>query len=944
MAISKEQAKEEIQRIINKYEKLKSEGKIKQYNEEATKQGFILPLFHALGWEVEDTEEVYPESKVSKGRVDYSFKSGGITKFFLEAKKLSENLDDSRWSSQAISYAWHKGVAWSVLCDFEGLKVFNAEYKIDNPVLFDLTYDKYLSNFEQLWLLSKESFLNKSIDLEAEKWKKKPKREKIDKALFEDLTKWRNSLLSSIRKSDSSITEEQADEAIQRIIDRLIFIRVCEDRELEDPRLLATAREDRGTTLKQLLQLFAYYKHKYNSKLFDEHLADQVKIDDNILVKIIDDLTGSKEAFIKYDFNAINADVLGIIYEQYLGYILKKVGKGVKATKGKAHRKEMGIYYTPTYIVDYIVKNTVKEYCKDKTLEQISNIKILDPACGSGSFLIKAFDELVAIIKERIKRGEKTKLFDELTPDGELLLGQKIQIACRNIYGVDLDSKAVEIAQLSILLKLLENEGKDHKGGKLLPTILNIKCGNSLIDDPAIAGDKAFKWEEQFDYVFKEGGFDVIVGNPPYIQMQKVKPTEKHFIEKAFPEVSESQNDLWYYFAYRSITLLKNLGRLGFITSRYFLEAAHAKKLRKIILGNTKIKQIVDFKGLNVFEGIGTHTTIFILEKDYDPSKRLRNKINVSTTSAILDFVYSRISTHIVNQSDLTENIWELTTQKEASIIASLRKDSEKLGDICKLGTGIKTGYDNAFVVSKSNAESNKLEKGVLKPWIKNSQIKRYFIQPTNKLVIYTTKAINTKTIPNILQYLNKYKQILSDKNKTRGEDSKWWQLYRPREYLFDMPKEKIMCPYKAKSNSFAYDSTETCGSGDIYVIVPNKNAKFNIKYLLGILNSAPLNFYFSRVGKKKGNLFEYYSEPLAEIPIHILKDPETKLHEKIVQLVDSMLNFNKRLNEIGDKKTDERARIEAEIKKTDAEIDALVYMLYDITEEEKKIIEESLK
>ena len=881
MVLTKDQAKEDIQKIINKYERIKSEGKIKQYNEEMTKKDFILPIFRALGWDVDDSAEVSAEEKVSKGRADYSFRLNNITKFFLEAKKLSENLDDPRWSEQAISYSWHKGVAWAVLCDFEGIKVFNAEYKTDNPVLFDLTYDKYLSNFEQLWLLSKESFQNKAIDIEAEKWKKKPKREKIDKALFEDLTKWRSKLLSSIKKLNSSYTEDEADEAVQRIIARFVFIRVCEDRELEESRLLAVIREDRGAIAKNLRKLFEYYRNKYNSKIFDVHSADKVSIDDNVLTEVIQDLTGSKEAYIKYDFNAINADVLGTIYEQYLGYILKKVGRGVTVAKGKTHRKEMGIYYTPTYIVEYIVKNTVKEYCKDKTLEQISKIKILDPACGSGSFLIKAFDELSAIIKERIKRSEKYDIYDELTPEGELLLGQKIQIACRNIYGVDLDPKAVEIAQLSILLKLLENEGKDHKGGKLLPTILNVRCGNSLIDDSAIAGDKAFKWEGQFKDVFDEGGFDVVIGNPPY--GAELNANERKFMSKKF-KFSGGYNNTALLFIEKSLDVLDKKGLFGMIVPKSLAFSQRWAAGRKLIKNN--LIKVVDAS--KAFEGVRLEQMIIILDK------------NLQKNFYILEYI------QLGGLIPIDKKVITLTD----SII--LHGDAEDLNIFNKLNRCTKYFKDITKTCRGLPFQKNLTEEKTPYPIVKGKTISRYNLRLSGE---YLPESIIKKN-KNRIDLLKKLK-IVSQRIVAH--------VTKPKDHI-------IIMSALDKEGVLTLDTVENTMSID---------KKYSLDFLLCLLNSKLISWYAYRYIFSKAirtmDLDEYY---LGKIPL-----PCGKIENSIFSnLATKMLSFNKRLNEIGDKKTDERAKIEEEINKTDAEIDELVYKLYEITKEEKKIIEESLK
>src|SRR3989339_2191877 len=541
--ITKEQAREEIKKLVEKYNKLVESGKSKSYNEEMTKKDFILPLFRALGWSVEDGDEVTAEEKISKGRVDYAFRIEGIPKLFLEAKSLREDLDRKEFAEQAINYAWHKGATWAILTDFEGIKVFNAEWKSVNYLqnqFFSINCNRFLDNFEQLWLLSRESLENGVIDKEAEKWGKKAKKVPVDKQLLSDLTRFRELLTKNILKNNVSknLSAEELDEAIQRIIDRLIFIRTIEDKQLEAPILQSLIRENQTKRVyKKLNNAFRKIDDIYNSKLFAFHLCEELNIDDDVLEKIITGLFKTSDETVHYDFSAIDADVLGNIYEQYLGYILRKTEKRGKLVEGKVHRKEQGIYYTPTYVVDYIVKNTIGELAKDKKID-LSKIKVLDPACGSGSFLMKAFDYLVTL--DRKKNGEIAQTKLDLT-GASASYGRKVEILKENIFGVDLDPKAVEIAQLNLLLKTAE---KKHR----LPTLQeNIKVGNSLIDDPVVAGDRAFKWEEQFKDIMKDGGFDVVIGNPPYINNRNLPENEKSFFEKNY-STAYQQYDIYVLF------------------------------------------------------------------------------------------------------------------------------------------------------------------------------------------------------------------------------------------------------------------------------------------------------------------------------------------------------------------------------------------------------------
>src|SRR3989339_642667 len=400
--INTETSKKEIRQLVEKYNKVKAENRVGAYNEEMTKKDFILPLFRALGWNTEDSNEVTAEEQISRKRVDYSFRINGIPKFFLEAKSLKADLSTTEFIEQAINYAYHKGCTWAILTDFESVDVYNAEWKISNlsqSRLKSIPCHEFIDRFNELWLLSRQSFEQGLLDKEAEKWGKKTKKASIDKQLLADFTRFRELLSKSITKLNSrnNLTETDLDESVQRILDRLIFIRNCEDRKLEEKTLIPISREweskGSGQLIKGLREVFTGFDDRYNSKIFAKHLCDDLDIDNEVLDEVIQGLYYTKDKSVSYDFSAIEADVLGNIYEQYLGHILKKSQKRATVTESHAHRKEQGIYYTPTYIVDYIVKNTLGELLKNRKVDA-EKIRVLDPACGSGSFLIKAFDIL----------------------------------------------------------------------------------------------------------------------------------------------------------------------------------------------------------------------------------------------------------------------------------------------------------------------------------------------------------------------------------------------------------------------------------------------------------------------------------------------------------------------------------------------------------------------
>ena len=391
--------------------------------------------------------------------------------FIWKQKKLSADLHKEEYANQVIRYSFNTGVTWAVLTDFKNLKVFNAqdfEKTLAGKLFFEIPYTQYLEKFDQLWLLSKESFEKDALDKEGEKYGKKLQKVSVTSLLYKDLQKCRDILTKELAAWNQNIDKDLLDEGVQKILDRLIFIRLAEDRDIEPKTLMPMFREWQAGYIEgkkeqfyqSMVKKFRELDDIYNSDLFSEHSFEKWGDYGDATGKVINILYG-KAGYYEYDFKAMPADVLGAVYENYLGYRLSQSKKGATVAKDAKKRKEHGIYYTPSFIVDYIVKNALGPILdKCKSVSDLKKIKVLDPACGSGSFLVKALKMI------------NDKYMDFGAGNNEL---RKYFILTQNIYGVDLDEQAVEITRLNLLINALS------KREKFPPLINNIKNGNSLI-------------------------------------------------------------------------------------------------------------------------------------------------------------------------------------------------------------------------------------------------------------------------------------------------------------------------------------------------------------------------------------------------------------------------------------------------------------------------------
>ena len=879
-----------IKKLVEKYERLTSEGKLKSYNEETTKKDFIIPLFKALGWDTESSD-VSAEETIKNKRVDYGFRINGMPKFFLEAKSLREDdIINIKYVEQAIDYAWMKSCTWAVLTNFRTLIVYNAEQKNPDPRMnwfLKFTDPKdYIEKSDKLLLLSRDSIARGDLDKAAEEVGKKESKKPIDKALLDDITTFREALYNNIKSNNQikNLSEEEIEEAVQRIIDRLIFIRNAEDRGLEPEELRSKLREWSSSEKKSLLSLLAKiystYNADYDSKLFEPHLCDEVKIDDGILEEVITGLYESKDKLYRYDFSLISADILGNIYEQYLGRILKKVGKTDKLEASKAKRKSEGIYYTPTYIVDYIVRNTVGELIKDKKTD-VSKIKVLDPACGSGSFLIKTFDVLNEYHSSK-KNYNQNKL--DISGTGTTY-STKLGILKDNIFGVDLDKQAVDIAQLNLLLKVAEKKER-------LPVLQqNIKNGNSLIDDPNLAGDKAFKWNEEFTEIMKNGGFDVVIGNPPYF---KIFENDVINQTKDYKEIKSGMMNASAIFINRSSKLIRNGGYLGMIVPKMLSFTDSWDKIRHKLLSEYKILYVIDCG--KAFKGVLLEQIIFILKKE-KPSN------NDKITIGELDNHTIKETAKVLQRNCSLENKIPLEPNPLAYEIKSkMEVENKRLGDIADitLGLGIQ---GKAFFFNEPREGSEKVLRG--------EDIQRYtirgckFYNPNSKEIQEYKKIISHFKTPHIV--VQRIVAHIRDHIKITA--------------AFD---EKGLFSFNTVTNIFVNDKA------------------YSNEFILALLNSNAVQYYtYKFIYSNAIRSMDFYKAYAKNIPL-----PKINLsaQEKVSKLARELINNIHTYSKSKEKQTDNVNELNKDIREIQAQINEIIYDMYGITEEEKKVIEESLK
>jgi hypothetical protein len=992
----------EIIQLVERFEANLDSYRGGAYNETLLRRDFLDPFFKALGWDIDNSQgyaeafrEVVHEDAIKIGgstkAPDYSFRIGGRRIFFLEAKKPSVVIkDDPGPAYQLRRYAWSANLPLSILSDFEEFAVYDTRIKPapgDKPakgrVLY-LTFREYLERWDEIAsIFSRDAVLKGSFDRYAISAKGKRGTTGVDGDFLVQIEGWRETLAKNVALRNPGIAVRDLNFAVQATIDRIVFLRICEDRGIEPLNRLQGLTNGAGL-YGRLVHVFREADDRYNSGLFHfkaekgragspDEFTLGLKVDDKVLKELILSLYYPESP---YEFSVLPADILGQVYERFLGKVIRLTAGGQARVEEKPEvKKAGGVYYTPTYIVDYIVKQTIGRLCEGKAPKDVAKLRILDPACGSGSFLIGAYQYLldwhlawyVANEPEKHAKGKEPRVYR--AGDGwRLTATERKRILTNNIYGVDIDAQAVEVTKLSLLLKVLEGETDESLNAQMklfheraLPDLDgNIKCGNSLIGPDFFAGRldlddderrriNAFDWPAEFPEVFRAGGFDTVIGNPPYVRQESLGAFKDYF--KAHYEAFDGVADLYAYFMEQGVRLLRDGGLYSIIVSSSFLRATYGRPLRVALKNNAAVLRLVDFGGLAVFANAkDTYVCIPLLEKGRQP-KRIEIARVASLDNLKLD-EYVPAHRYTIPHARFGADAWSLKSDTETAVFDKIAKAGKPLGEYLegKIFYGIKTGLNEAFVIDTPTRgrliAQDKRSANLIKPLLGGEDIRRYQYRETGHWLIFPRRGVDIDNYPAIREHLAQWKDDLTpkkDKATKRGRKPgryAWYEIQDDVAYfeVFDSPK--IIFPDIAKFPRFSLDTGNHYLANTAYCLGTDD------RYLLGILNSRLFWFAIShisipfgvRAGEYRYRLIYQYME---KVPIRVIdaKDKTDRArHDRMVALVGQMLKLHEGLTAA--KTAHDKTLLERQIAATDRQIDMLVYELYGLTDEEIAIVE----
>ena len=935
----KEEARARIAALVVRFREQLPSYKRGGYNETQARRDFIDPFFKALGWDVDNSagnaeayREVIHEDRVRVGKAtkapDYSFRlEGGKRLFFVEAKKPAVRVkDEIEPAYQLRRYAWSAKLPISVLTDFEEFSVYDCTRrpkpgdKASTARIKYLTFEQYEAEFDFLWDgFSKESVRKGGFDRFVKSDGGKRGTASVDAAFLESLNAWRTYLATSFSLRNPQLDEEAINHVVQLTIDRIIFLRMAEDRGVEPYGELMAAMKEGGELYQNLFRLFHRADAKYNSGLFDfrkDRTSATATVDNKVVRTIVEELYYPQSP---YEFSVLSVEILGSAYEQFLGKRIRvDAAHRARIEEKPEVRKAGGVYYTPQYIVDHIVERTVGALVKGHTPTEVKALRILDPACGSGSFLLGAYQFLLDWHKAwyRENAPAKGKKRDAvLRPDGELTSAVKKEILLNNIFGVDLDANAVEVTKLSLLLKCMEGEtaasiqhSLDFAQERVLPTLdENVLCGNSLVDVDYydsyldLGGDKVikpFNWQRNFPKVFgikkpdiqqelliqarrvqKEteeqearaqelvhkqginivsepagryepvnGGFDVVIGNPPYVLLQNMETKEFFGYAAGSYRTAKYKIDTYQLFMERAIhRLLAKDGRLGFITPNTFLKNIHAEPLRRLLLDDMKLDEIMLFN-YNVFAQASVDTCVLIATRSYAHAKSKFEALKV-------DKPFEPRTIGFVEQASFKANpkadfILDVS-KADAELLERIRAGSLPLGDTCGAYFGIQAWN------RKKHIAERKLNKDHV-PVIDGADIESFGLRSHSLYVLFTPEGV-----------------------KSGGNRAIHEQERICVRQVGHSPIATVI-----PGGLFAMNSLY-----NVYLREPRSN---DLYFVLGVMNSRLNRYYWRKVHSDQKKTFpKIKKEALLDIP---LKQPRTKedraLIERISALTRSLVAF----------------------------------------------------
>lgn len=983
------------------------------YNETQARTDFITPLLEAFGWDVHNAagqpmalREVIEEATVEVGeerlskKPDYELRLARQRKMFVEAKKPSVHIDRNREAAfQTRRYGYSASLPIAILTNFHQLAIYDCR---PSPSLTDeahvarllvVQYDDFEARFDELWpLLSRQAVYSGDFDRHFAVDATRHGAEQFDDFFLRQVRSWRERLAADIHANTPGLNPVELTYAVQLFLSRIVFLRICEDREIEHYETLK--RLPAANTFDALMAELRRADEFYDSGLFrlldDARLG--IRISDALLQSIITELYYPQSP---YTFAVVETEVLGEIYEQFLGEEITVTGGAVELVRKPEVRESGGVVPTPRFIVDTIVKRTLVPALAGKSPTELAGFTVADICCGSGIFLLSAYEFILDhhlswyLDNNRVDHIGRT-IYETTAGQWWLTFEEKRRILLAHIRGVDIDANAVEVARFSLLLKLIENETaaglRDYVNRQetpALPPLDNtVRSGNSLVaraEWTAVRGVMSaaliqkvnpFTWSEEFPAEMGRGGFDVIVANPPYIRIQNMaaySPEEVAFYQShdsPYSTARQDNFDKYALFIERALTLLRPEGRLGVITPHKFMTIQAGRTLRRLIAANRFLEEVVHFGVKQVFgRHAANYTCILVLDR------RGRNVVRVERPGPLEAWRYGEPGIMVeIPSATLGEDNWQFADVETRALFERVRAAfPDRLGQLAEIFVGVQTSADPIYifvgvaedadtVTLRWDGHDWPIERGVLLPCLHHAPLFAYTRPQRNAWMIFPYEMVagHTRTVarliqpadmarrfPGCLAYLEARREELGRRHVAGGQagERQFYQFGRSQSLTkFNSPK--IILPILSVEPRYAYDDANIVvtggGNGPYYMIRARPGVAISNYYLLAVLNH-PLSEAFVRTTTSsfRGGYYSHGKQFIENLPVPIAAETQrTEIEERVTTLIATIDRLS------ATRIPHERTRKEREVAALRNEIENRMSAVFGLSEADMRTVQ----
>ncbi len=965
---AKASALAKVQELVERFRSNEGDYLRPTFNETQARTEYITPLLEAFGWDVhnlqrqplglrevieEATVEV-SEERLSK-RPDYELRVARQRKLFVEAKKPSVHIDrDGSSAFQVRRYGYSASLPISILTNFHQLAIYDCQ-----PVPADtdharvaririLGYGEYVDNFDLLWeTLSRDAVFSGDFDRKHAVGSTRRGSDQFDDLFLRQVQKWRELLAVDIHRNCPDLTVDELTYAVQLFLSRIVFLRICEDRDIEKYETLRTldATDTFGGLMTELRRADGFYDSGIFRLLDDDRLG--IRISDETLQAIIAELYYPKSP---YTFSVVETEVLGQIYEQFLGEVITVTDSGIEVVNKPEVRESGGVVPTPQYVVDSIIQRTLATALEGKAPEDLRDFTVADICCGSGIFLLSAYEALMEhhlawYLADNREAHTGREIYEVGENQWRLTLEEKRRLLLEHIRGVDIDSNAVEVARFSLLLKLIEGETAEGmgdyvatSGNPALPELDRIvRCGNSLVSEQEwasalgpmpgslVAEVNPLEWSNEFPNEMGNGGFSVLVGNPPYIRIQNMatySPEEVRFYQNAGSPYSTARQDnfdKYALFVERALSLLHPSGRLGFIVPHKFMSIQSGRTLRHLIASERQLEQIVHFGVKQVF-GAGTSNYTCILVFDRNGG----DQVTFEQVGPLEEWRYGQLGQ--IDQLpivELTDDPWQFASKEASAVFSHIRRSAPTtLAQVAEIFVGVQTSADDIYIFESADEDVDSvtlrwngsdwpIERGILRPCLHDVTLFAYEPPQANAWMIFPYELIPGQSrveahliqptefankYPGCWSYLKARRTELEQRNIVggRANERQWYQFGRSQSLTkFDGPK--IVLPILSIEPRYSYDDTNVVvtggGNGPYYMIRPLPDSAVSNYYLLAVLNH-PASEAMVRTNTSafRGGYYSHGKQFIENLPVPVPADEDRDRIEQNVRLLITTL------------------------------------------------------